>query len=163
MRKFRGQKRYYKNLLENDLDLYFHNLDFHSWFDLWHDHPDWNGYGNISWKHRHKHLKALIRRFNYLKGRLSVRTEEFQVYSMININDSYQDAVFIHTENPNQDNFPIRIEEYTNPLKLPKPLNEFIESLDFDAFHHKWIRDNKPVFNVFLYDRDMGLPIKKNN
>ena len=98
MKKFRGQKKYYKRLLENDLDAYFDNLDFQSWFDMWHTHPDWRGYGNISWKHRLQHLKALVRWFNYLKDKISEKSEEFQIFMMVDINDSGQDAVFIHKD-----------------------------------------------------------------
>ncbi len=160
MRKFRGQKKYYKRLLEKNLDVYFDNLDFQSWFDLWHTHPDWNGYGNISWRHRHQHLKALIRYFNYLKERISGRTGDFQIYLTIDINDSSQDAVFIHTANPNEDNFPIRFEAHSSRLEIPKELNDFIESLDLESFHYQWERDGKPVSMVFLYDQAIGLPIR---
>ena len=163
MKKIRGQKKYYKRLLENDLDAYFDNLDFQSWFDMWHTHPDWRGYGNISWKHRHQHLKALVRWFNYLKEKISEKTEEFQIFMMVDINDSGQDAVFIHTANPNIENFPVQFEEHNNRLIMSNQLKEFIESLNLEFFHHKWTRDNKPVSIVFLYDQAIGLPIKTTN
>lgn len=163
MKKFRGQKKYYKKLLENDLDAYFNNLDFQSWFDMWHTHTDWRGYGNISWKHRHQHLKALVRRFNFLKNKISEKSEEFQIFIMVDINDSSQDAVFIHTGNPNEENFPIQFKEYNGRIKMSKELTEFIESLNIEYFRYKWTRDNKPVCIVFLYDQAIGLPLRTMN
>ncbi|MBI4855121.1 MAG: hypothetical protein HY818_00020 [Acetobacterium woodii] len=145
------------------MDAYFDNLDFKSWFDMWHTHPDWRGYGNISWKHRHQHLKALVRRFNYLKGKISEKADEFQVFMMVDINDSGQDAVFIHTANPNEENFPVRFEEHKSQLKMSNQLKEFIESLNLEFFNYRWTRDNKPVSMVFLYDPAIGLPIRTTN
>jgi len=162
MRKFRGQKRYYKKLLNNDLDVYFDNLDYNSWFNFWHDHPDWYGYGNISWKHLSLHLKALIRRFNYLKTKLSNRSEDFQIFCIIDINDSSQNAVYIHTKNPNQDNFPVQVEKHDGNISISGQLRELLKSSGYDWFFYKWNRDDEIVTLIYLYDKNMGLLIDKN-
>lgn len=79
---------------------------------------------------------------------------------MIDINDASQDAVFIHTENPNDDNFLIQFEKNGSKFKMANQLKEFIDSIDFEYFRHEWIRDNKPVSIVFLYERNVGVSIK---
>ena len=54
MKKQRGLKRYYNNLQTKNDD--WSGLNFidpeKSWFDLWHTHFDWYGYGNHSFKKR---------------------------------------------------------------------------------------------------------------
>lgn len=49
MKKFRGKKRYFRNL-EKEASLEAHDLDFSdaSWFDFWHTHLDFYGRGNES-------------------------------------------------------------------------------------------------------------------
>jgi hypothetical protein len=161
MRKFRGQKKYYKRLLNNDLDVYFDNLDFHSWFDFWHDHPDWYGYSNISWKHRYQHLQALMQRFNYLKEKFRKRTEDFQTFCIIDINDSSQDSVYIHTKNPNQDNFPVQVERYNGNIRIFDQLRDFLESSGYEWFFNKWNRDDEIVNLIYIYDKETGRSIEK--
>ena len=68
-KKHRGLKRYYRNLATaNDFDkakrLDFNNPD--TWFDRWHTHFDWYGYGNGSFKRRKPHLDKLFRHFDIL-------------------------------------------------------------------------------------------------
>ena len=162
MKKFRGQKRYYKRLLKNDLDVYFDNLDFHSWFDFWHDHPDWFGYSKISWKHRKQHLVALMRRFNYLKGKLTSRTEDFQVFCIIDIKDSSQDSVYIHTRNPNQDNFPVQVEKHIGNIGISDQLWDFVESSGYEWFFNQWNRDNEIVNLIYIYEKNIGQSIEAN-
>lgn len=160
MKKFRGKKRYYKRLLNNDLDYYFGNLDLNSWFDFWHDHPDWDGYGNISWKHRFQHLQALIRRFNYLKDNLRDRKEDFQIFCLIDIKDSSQDSVFIHTKNPNHDNFPVKFERHIGNIDIPIQLRDFAESSGYEWFFYKWNRNDELVNLIYIYDKNVGLSIE---
>lgn len=159
MKKFRGQKKYYKRLLNNDLDAYFENLDFNSWFDYWHDHPDLYGYGNLSWKNRELHLLALIRRYNFLKEKLRNRTDKFQIFCLIDINDSSQDSVFVHTKNPNHDDFPAKFERYSGNLSISKQIRDFVESSGYDWFFHTWDRDNEMVNLIYVYDKNVGLSI----
>ena len=162
MKKFRGKKRYYKNLLNKDLDVYFGNLDFDSWFDFWHDHPDWYGYGNFSWKQRKQHLEALILQFNYLKEKLSSRTNEFQLFCIVDLKDASQDSVFIHTENPNEKNFPVKFEKSAVSPKILNNLSEFLNESKYEWFFHVWERENEAVTQIFIFDSNVGISIINN-
>lgn len=71
MKKFRGKRRYFRNLKkEQNLDAY--DLDFSddSWFDFWHTHLDYDGYGNRSLKIRKIHIKSLFILTNNLNEKL---------------------------------------------------------------------------------------------
>ncbi len=159
MRKIRGQRRYFNTLLNGDLEKYFDRLAFNSWFDFWHDHPDWYGLGKKSWKAREPHLKALLRRFEFLKRKLSDRKEDFQTFCIIDIDDSSQDAIYIHTRNPNQDNFPTLFERYDGELNIQNQLRELIESSGNNWFYHQWNRENEIVNMILLYDKNTGIPV----
>ncbi len=161
MKKFRGQKRYYRKLLHNDMEVYFSDLDF-SWFNMFHYHPDHYGHGNLSWKHRSQHLKALIRQFNYLKARLSNTMTNYQIFCYIDVRDSSHDAIFMHTPNPNQDNFPFQISESEYRGNLSHEFKQFLVTIGCDWFFNKWNRDNEIIWNLYLYDKNFGVPIKKD-
>lgn len=57
MKKFRGKKRYFHNLLR-ELDVAHYDLDFgeEGWFDIWHTHLDFYGLGDNSLKLRREHF-----------------------------------------------------------------------------------------------------------
>jgi hypothetical protein len=113
MRKHRGLKRYYKNLktqidLDKSTGLNFSDPD-KSWFDLWHVHFDNYGYGDKSFKKREPHLDKLFRHFDILSNKAKILNREYQIWITILDYESYDDALFLHTANPNQDNFPYKI------------------------------------------------------
>jgi len=110
MRKRRGLKRYFRKLAgHNDLEkLIALTFEKESWFDLWHSHYDWEGLGNNSWKRRKPHLDTLFRNFDLYPDRLKTIEKPFHLFIHLNDFDSSDDAVFIHTENPNQSSFPYK-------------------------------------------------------
>lgn len=134
IKKHRGLKRYYKNLaIENDLDkstwLDFDNPD--TWFDNWHLHFDWKGYGNNSFKRRKPHLDKLFRHFDLLAEKTKQLKTDFQLYSIILDFDSYSDALFLHTPNPNNCQFPFKISDLKLTTTLTnQQLNDYINNLD---------------------------------
>ncbi|CAA6813935.1 MAG: Unknown protein [uncultured Campylobacterales bacterium] len=153
MKKFRGKKRYYKNLFNKDLDRYFNHLNFDSWFDLWHDHIDWCGYGNISWKHYKQHLEVLLVRFEYLTKRLENRDGEYQLFCLIDINNSMENTIFIHTQNPNKSEFPINYQ--SGNLEISNNLEDFLV-----RHKYEWFQNNEKL--IFIYDIQNGISIKKD-
>ena len=134
MKKNRGLRRYYKNLeTENDFDkvtwLDFNNPE--SWFDNWHLHFDWKGYGNNSFKRRKPHLDKLFRHFELLEAKTNKFKIDFQLYSIILDFDSYSDALYLNTHNPNNNQFPFKISDLqlTSTLRN-KQLKDYINNLD---------------------------------
>ncbi|WP_423148129.1 hypothetical protein [Rubrolithibacter danxiaensis] len=134
IRKHRGLKRYYKNLaVENDLDkatwLDFDNSK--TWFDNWHLHFDWKGYGNDSFKRRRPHLDKLFRHFDILVDRTKKLKTDFQLYSVLLDFDSSSDALFLHTPNPNNSQFPFKITDLQLTTTLTnKQLDNYLNNLN---------------------------------
>lgn len=127
MKKFRGKRRYFRNL-EMQEQVEEHDLDFgkDSWFDYWHTHLDWYGYGNDSMKIRRQHTKSFLRLLNNMDETLKKWDKPYQLWLWFSRNDAGSDALFIHSENPNKDNFP-----YKNTMQ-PKEIGrlpEFLEGL----------------------------------
>jgi hypothetical protein len=133
MKRHRGLRRYYKNLsIQNELDkitwLDFEKTD--TWFDNWHIHFDWYGYGNNSFRKRSPHLDKLFRHFDLLIEKTRNIKTDFQLYTIILDFDSASDALFLHTPNPNNTQFPFRVEDLKHESNLNnKALKEYLENL----------------------------------
>ncbi len=134
MKKHRGLKRYYRNLaIQNDFD----KMDWldlknpYTWFDNWHIHFDWKGYGNNSFKSRKPHLDKLFRHFQILSDKTKDLKMDFQLYAIILDNDSSNDALFLHTPNPNNTQFPFKISDLSSTSNLTnKKLDDYIKTLN---------------------------------
>ena len=77
------------------------------WCDLWHQHFDWDGAGNASWRDRRRHLAVLLHAFRRAQAELASFHGEHQVFVIVSPSDSASDAVFVHTPNPNGTPFPV--------------------------------------------------------
>lgn len=158
IRKHRGLKRYYRNLAtENDLDkatwLDFENPE--TWFDNWHIHFDWKGYGNDSFKRRKPHLDKLFRHFELLVDKTKKLTIDFQLYAVLLDFDSYDDALFLHTPNPNNSQFPFKISDLQLTTTLTNyQLNEYINNLDS---YEKLYGKADEAF-CLLFKKNVGIP-----
>lgn len=139
MKKFRGKKRYFSNLWrETKTELY--NLDFgkEGWFDLWHTHLDFYGVGNNSLKIKREHIKANIALLYSLLEELQTLEKPYQSWIEIVDEDASFDAIYIHTPNPNEDNFPLKIEKLNWNCTVPKYLKDIIDLKEFNVGHYTW-------------------------
>lgn len=100
MKKIRGKRRYFRNLKRKEQVAYY-ELDFSedSWFDFWHTHLDFDGYGNQSVKIRKEHIKSQLKLFNNLDEKLKEWGQPYQIWMQLSTNDSSYDAVYVHTKN----------------------------------------------------------------
>jgi hypothetical protein len=134
IKKHRGLKRYYRNLaIKNDFDKrsWLDLGNARTWFDNWHLHFDWKGYGNDSFKRRKPHLDKLFRHFDILADRAKEIKTDFQLYSVLLDFDSSSDALYLHTPNPNNSQFPFKIADLKSITTLKnEQLNEYITNLD---------------------------------
>lgn len=164
MKKQRGLRRYYKNLaIENDFDkatwLDFDNPE--TWFDNWHLHFDWKGYGNDSFKRRKPHLDKLFRHFDLLVGKTQQLKKDFQLYCILFDFDSYSDTLFLHTPNPNNSQFPFQIADLKLTTTLTnKQLIDYINSLD--GYEKLYGKADEAFCLIFM--KNVGQPFchKKN-
>ena len=101
-RKIRGQKQYYRRMMKKARD-FVPDLAPEHWYDFWHYHADWPGYGNLSWKHRQAHIAAHCLVFKAFVRLTASYSLPYQLWIMLPVGDSGQDAVYFHTPNPNGD------------------------------------------------------------
>ncbi len=157
MKRHRGLRRYYKNLsIQNDFDkmtwLDFEKSD--TWFDNWHIHFDWNGYGNNSFKRRKPHLDKLFRHFEFLVNATKTFKTDFQLYVMLFDFDSYSDSLCLHTPNPNNSLFPLLIKNLQSDSTLKnKELIQYIDKLSI--FEKLYGQDDEGF--CLLYKKGIGL------
>jgi hypothetical protein len=85
----------------------------------------------------------------------------FQYWIEIYENDSWDDAVYIHTENPNQQNFPTLLTFDQKVVIKNSNLKEYLEKKNYILRTKKLLEDNKPVFSYFLQKKDFGLSLEK--
>ena len=77
------------------------------WCDLWHQHLDPEGFGSLGWMHRRRHLSALLTALSRARIELTGASKPYQLFAIINRYDAGDDAIFVHTKNPNGTQFPI--------------------------------------------------------
>lgn len=128
--KLRGIKKYFLKLdkLVESTNLSFTEND---WYDLWHTHYDWNGYGNKNRKYRNEHLKTGIKVFKKILNQAKMFTKPYQCWMAINKNDSSQDTIYFHTKNPNHDNFPYDLTKIVWSNKIPSLLNNLLKEEEY--------------------------------
>ena len=74
---------------------------------------------------------------------------------MIDENDSWDDCVYIHTKNPNADNFPLKVTtDNKNEIK-DKDLKQFVDKLDFERVRVK--TSDGDVY--YLFDKETGISL----
>ena len=123
--------------------------------DLWHTHVDWDRKGNKDWGTREKYLGQLLRTFDELKLKLRDYPKDFQLWIMIDENDGGEDCVYIHTKNPNADNFPIKVTADNKNTIKNKKLKDFVDSLDFERVRIE--TSDGPIY--YLFDKDIGISL----
>lgn len=133
LKKYRGLKRYYKNLaLDNDFDK-FKGLDYfdlNKWHYSRHFHFDWNCFGNYSFKKRKPHLDKLFRHFDILVERSKSLKEDFQLYAILLDYHSGNDSLFFHQPIAGNEQHLFKISDLQLSSTLTnKPLNDYIDQL----------------------------------
>ena len=91
-----------------------------------HWHVDWRGLGNLSWRERRSHLVALFAFYGRVLAQIEEWSEPHQCRLQIDAADSSQDAVFLHTSNPNATNSPHSFDYVRWEAEAPEYLREFL-------------------------------------
>ena len=128
-KRFRHARRYYRALQRDTGAL---RVDIDGWFEYWHTHPDWRGEGNRGARDRRRHLAAGFTLFRRLLEQAAQARGPVQVFMLVDALDSSQDAVYVHTPNPNRDNFPMRYENVAWDVPVPVILREFLADADWE-------------------------------
>ncbi|HLN60831.1 MAG TPA: ankyrin repeat domain-containing protein, partial [Symbiobacteriaceae bacterium] len=109
-KKLRGLRRYFRRVFAR-AESETLELEADHWFDLKHYHADRYGYGNLSWPMRARHLEAMATVFKRYARELSQFEKPYQLWIYLNTRDAGQDAVFVHSPNPQHDDFPVLLDD----------------------------------------------------
>jgi hypothetical protein len=149
-----------KNLRKQH-DKIIDSLDFsggqNSFFDFWHMHYDFRGEGNESFNVRIEYIQEGFRIYDALKDRLINYPYSFQLWIGIDEEDSGNDAVYIHTPNPNNNYFPHLIENKQFQLYKNSDLRTLIEQSGFEVIKTQNFNTNY----YMLYKNGVGIELKK--
>jgi len=121
------------------------------WSDYGHQHLDWDGIGNFNREIRSMTLQAHATVFRAYARRLSALAIPFQLFISLVIEDGGQDAVYLHTPNP-QSAFPVDFDdvEWGVP-KLEEHLSEVLPEFRFVA--------GRRDFNYIVWAKGVGVPL----
>lgn len=116
--RFEKRIRRYLQKYEQQAMMNLDQLALDGWFDFWHQHLDWKGKAN-----RAPDLvaQALLRLHRHLDTRFSHRRQQIQIFTLICPNTA-DSAVYLHSENSNQNNFPYIFPEIDWNCELPAAL-----------------------------------------
>jgi hypothetical protein len=114
----RADRAYYRKLRRRG-ERFRVNLPAKQWCDLWHQHFDWDGLGNLGWLHRRKHLAVLLNALRRARAELSGSVQAHQLFALVHPRSSADDGVFVHTPNPNGLAFPCTFERAAAVPTLP--------------------------------------------
>lgn len=109
------------------------NLVAKQWCDLWHQHFDSNGFGNRSWWHRRRHLAVLLNALRRARVELSATAQAHQLFALVHPRSSADDAVYIHTPNPNGSGFPCEFHGAVAVRALPPLLAGRVELAQYSV------------------------------
>lgn len=154
MKKFRGKRKYYAKI-EKVIDEYNLDTSHDSWYEFWHIHIDWRGYGNLGWRHRKQHLVVLFKIFDKLLGQAENFNQPYQIWLSIDITDASNDAIYVHTKNPNENNFPLKIEKVDWGVKPPGSYQDLLDK----ELHEFGLLTNKSKSYFLIRSIKHGIPI----
>jgi hypothetical protein len=163
MKRHRGLKRYYKNLLaRNDFEK-LTGLNFKDpsgWPPNLHLHFDPYGYGNNSFKRRKPHLDTLFRHFDLIEAKIKEMNNDSILYAVILDYDSGSDALFVGNKDFPGKNLTFKLDDLSSSNTLTnKFLNEYLAELtDFEKLYGM----ANQAF-CFLYKRDAKSPLTTEN
>lgn len=140
--------RSYYRKLRIKADRFKADLPRKKWCDLWHTHVDWDGIGNKSWVDRRKHVNALLRMLCRARLELAQASLPCQLFVTIYPHSSADDAIYLHTANPNGTPFPHEYTGSTDVTSLPPLLAGRVNFHHYQV--HKQYFRNKPIYIVTL-------------
>ena len=137
------ERAYYRELMHKSRNFEV-RMDQKHWCDLHHEHFDMRGKGDGGRVARTRHLNALLRALRRARIDLSLQSQPFQLFAYIDIKNSGNDALYVHTPNPNGTPFPSPIEEVSTPAGGPPVLAARV-----DLSRYEVRRYNEPNSTVF--------------
>jgi hypothetical protein len=120
-RAFREQRRYFRRV-HRLAAAWSPVIEPAAWWQAWHYHADWPGWGNRRHRWRREHLRALCRVFRTIVDARDRFATPFQAWIQLDHDDAGQDATFLHTPNPHATPFPLSFDHLRRaPSPSPRP------------------------------------------
>lgn len=133
------------------------------WWDLWHYHADWHGWGNRGWRLRRAHLSALATVFQAIAARSADFQTPFQTWIFLSGADAGADATYLHTPNPNAHNFPLRLPNITfeSPAatRVADALRSLISGIRVGEVSYQDTDTARTIRDFMIYSDCVGTPI----
>ena len=117
-------------------------MDKKEWCDLHHEHFDWDGKGNAGRVHRVRHLNALFRAFRRARVELDAYGRPYQLFAYVDLRNSADDALYVHTPNPNGTTFPNPIESVSASVPAPPILAARVDATQYDVRRYENLNES---------------------
>jgi hypothetical protein len=162
-RRLRGKHRYLRSVQRRAASIDIAPRP-DSWWDLWHYHADWDGWGNHGWRLRRAHLSALATVFRTIASQSVNFRTPFQAWIFLSGTDAGTDATYLHTPNPNANNFPLLLPELRFESPAALHISETLQSILPGARAGEFIhpdpdRPNQMIRDFYVVAASIGLPL----
>ncbi len=161
---FRGKKAYFRRVHHDAAHFAIHPAS-DDWWDLWHYHADWRGWGNLRWRYRREHLRALVTVFQKIAAASEQFSTPFQTWIYLSGRDAGEDATYLHTPNRNGTAFPVELRNVTwGPSPLTPLFQEWLPgfSVRVGKSHvfDRYAVPPRPIRSFFIYCEGIGVPLE---
>lgn len=132
MKKRKNRKDYkiwYQKLFELSQTDYL-NLGEDTSFDFWHIHPDNEYFRDINSESKEMHFRCLFALYRKGLDLGKQWKKPFQCWIIIDPENSIDDSVYFHTNNPNRDNFPYDFKGFKETDIFDGVLQNFNDEID---------------------------------
>jgi len=140
-----ADRHYYRELTRKSRN-YAVRMDKKQWCDLHHDHFDWDGKGNTDRTHHVRHLNALLRALRRARTELESYGHPYQLFAYVDLKNSADDALYVHTPNPNGTEFPNPIDDVSVLVQAPPILAARVDSKHYEVRRHG--RESSSIYYV---------------
>ncbi len=111
---------------------------------------------------RQAYVSALLTIFLRSRQQLSTVRCDFQIFIVIDADDSSNDALYVHSPNPNLSTFPY----FPKPTKwgdtkLELALSRLVPELEIRVGHMRWDDGGAERHHILLYSPAFGVPIEE--
>lgn len=155
-KRTRDLKKHYRNI-ERTLRDFNIDLSEESWYRMWHIHLDWDGITSLSDKHRKIHILYYTKILNKINDQTRRNKRDFQTWIYLDGGDGTNDALYIHTRNP-EDDFPYCLDNIEWDTEIPPILIGLLDLSTFYIWKFKGKKENMPSY--IIQKRELGLKIE---
>jgi hypothetical protein len=158
-RKLRGKRRYFRQVAARAAAFTI-TPGPGRWWDLWHYHADWPGWGSVRWSYRRQHLAALGVVYATVCRAAPRFTTPFQTWVALSTGAG-GDATYVHTPNPNADDFPfVAVDTAWDELRDPELVALFPPGLSLRVGRSTRPSDDEVDRGWLIYSPDVGVPLE---